>query len=72
MVEIISGFLGAYLVNYAELCLPIALSAAAGAMVHVVCSELLVEAHSSGNDRLVNVGVLVGFVLMMAMDVSLG
>lgn len=72
MVEIVSGFLGAYLVKYATVCLPIALSAAAGAMVHVVCSELLPEAHGSGNDRAVNIGVLLGFVLMMAMDVSLG
>jgi zinc transporter ZupT len=41
-------------------------------MIYVVCSELIPEAHSSGNGRLVNLGVMVGFVVMMAMDVALG
>jgi len=72
MVEVFSGVLGAYLVQYARVALPMALSGAAGAMVYVVCSELIPEAHGSGNDRAVNLGVMVGFVIMMAMDVSLG
>lgn len=72
LVEVVSGFLGAYLVTYARVALPIALSGAAGAMVYVVCSELIPEAHGSGNDRAVNLGVMLGFVVMMALDVALG
>ena len=72
LVEVFSGLLGAYTVQHAQVVLPLALSGAAGAMVYVVCSELIPEAHSSGNDRAVNLGVMIGFVVMMAMDVSLG
>ena len=72
MVELVSGFLGAYLVNYVKILLPLALAGAAGAMVYVVCAELIPEAHSSGNGRAVNLGVMLGFTIMMAMDVSLG
>ena len=72
MVELFSGFIGAYLVQYARLCLPLALAGAAGAMVYVVCSELIPEAHGNGNDRSVNMGVMLGFALMMSMDVGLG
>ena len=72
MVELFSGFIGAYLVQYARVCLPLALAGAAGAMVYVVCSELIPEAHGNGNDRAVNMGVMLGFALMMSMDVALG
>ena len=72
MVELFSGFIGAYLVQYARVCLPVALAGAAGAMVYVVCSELIPEAHGNGNDKAVNAGVMLGFALMMSMDVALG
>jgi zinc transporter 11 len=72
MVEIASGFLGAYLVQYARVALPVALSSAAGAMVYVVCAELIPEANGAGNVKAVNAGIMIGFVVMMAMDVALG
>jgi len=72
LVEVFSGFLGAYLVQWARFCLPISLAGAAGAMIYVCCAELLVEAHQHGNSKWVNVGVMIGFTLMMILDVALG
>ena len=51
--------------------LPWALAFSAGAMVAVVCSELIPESFS-GNKTLASVGVVVGFCLMMVLDVALG
>ena len=52
--------------------LPYALAFAAGAMVFVVVDELVPEAAASGNKRLSSVGTMIGFIIMMAMDVALG
>jgi zinc transporter 11 len=72
LVEVFSGFLGAYLVQWARFCLPVALSCAAGAMIYVCCGELLAEAHMHGNSKFVNAGVMIGFTVMMILDVALG
>ena len=72
LVEVFSGLLGAYLVQWARFCLPISLAGAAGAMIYVCCAELLVEAHQHGNSKWVNGGVMVGFTVMMILDVALG
>ena len=72
LVEVFSGFVGAYLVQWARFCLPVSLAGAAGAMIYVCCAELLVEAHKHGNSKWVNGGVMIGFAIMMIMDVGLG
>ncbi|XP_071451458.1 zinc transporter ZIP11 isoform X1 [Hetaerina americana] len=72
MVEPLFGLLGAAAVSVAEPLLPYALSFAAGAMVFVVVDDIVPESNSSGNGRLATWGSIVGFVLMMALDVGLG
>lgn len=74
LVEPIFGVLGAVLVIWAKPVLPYALSFAAGAMIYVVAEELLPEAQSrrSATGRLGSLGCVVGFALMMALDVGLG
>ena len=72
MVEPLGGLLGAAAVKLVEPLLPYALSFAAGAMIFVVVDELVPEAAESGNKRLSTVGAMLGFCLMMAMDVGLG
>ncbi|XP_046398986.1 zinc transporter ZIP11 [Ischnura elegans] len=72
MVEPVFGVLGAAAVSIAEPLLPYALAFAAGAMVFVVVDDIVPEANSSGNGRLATWGSVVGFVLMMALDVGLG
>ncbi|EQC37125.1 hypothetical protein SDRG_05352 [Saprolegnia diclina VS20] len=72
LVEPIGGLLGAFAVVYVQPILPYALSFAAGAMVFVVVDDLIPEAHQSGNAKLATIGTIVGFIVMMTMDVALG
>lgn len=72
MVEPIFGVLGAVAVTIATLVLPYALSFAAGAMIYIVADDILPEAHASGNGQLATWGAIVGFIVMMCLDVGLG
>ena len=72
VVEPIAGVLGAAAVVLAQPLLPYALSFAAGAMIFVVVEEVIPESHCSGNTDLVTMGTMIGFVVMMVLDVALG
>ncbi|KAL3051064.1 hypothetical protein OYC64_001357 [Pagothenia borchgrevinki] len=72
MVEPIAGVLGALAVVLAEPLLPYALAFAAGAMVYVVVDDIIPEAQVSGNGKLASWTSIVGFVVMMSLDVGLG
>ena len=72
LVEPISAMLGALLVLVARPILPYALSFAAGAMIFVVVEELIPESQQGGNSDLATMGVIIGFVLMMILDIALG
>ncbi|XP_027885687.1 zinc transporter ZIP11 isoform X1 [Xiphophorus couchianus] len=72
MVEPIAGLLGAVAVVLAEPLLPYALAFAAGAMVYVVVDDIIPEAQVSGNGRLASWTSILGFVVMMSLDVGLG
>ncbi|XP_070401600.1 zinc transporter ZIP11 isoform X6 [Nothobranchius furzeri] len=72
MVEPIAGLLGASAVVLAEPLLPYALAFAAGAMVYVVVDDIIPEAQVSGNGRLASWTSILGFIVMMSLDVGLG
>ncbi|XP_034563900.1 zinc transporter ZIP11-like isoform X2 [Notolabrus celidotus] len=72
MVEPIAGLLGAAAVTLAEPLLPYALAFAAGAMVYVVVDDIIPEAQVSGNGKLASFTSILGFVVMMSLDVGLG
>lgn len=72
IVEPIAAVFGAAIVVYAAPVLPFALSFAAGAMVYVVVEELIPETHQEGNEDLATLCLMVGFTVMMILDVSLG
>ncbi|XP_061912232.1 zinc transporter ZIP11-like isoform X2 [Entelurus aequoreus] len=72
MVEPIAGVLGAVAVVLAEPLLPYALAFAAGAMVYVVVDDIIPEAQVSGNGKLASWTSILGFVVMMSLDVGLG
>ena len=52
--------------------LPYLLSFAAGAMIYVVVEELIPESQAGEHSNIGTIGVAVGFVLMMILDVALG
>ncbi|KAL1517187.1 hypothetical protein ABEB36_000984 [Hypothenemus hampei] len=72
MVEPIFGVLGAVAVSLAEPALPYALSFAAGAMIYVVVDDIIPEANTSENGKLATWGAVLGFLVMMSLDVGLG
>jgi ZIP family zinc transporter len=61
----------AFVMLFAPL-LPYALSFAGGAMVYVVVEELIPESQHEGNVDLATTSLMVGFVVMMVLDVALG
>ena len=72
VVEPLAGITGAVAVILARPILPYALAFAAGAMIYVVVEELIPESQSSHNTDIGTIGVLVGFAVMMTLDVALG
>lgn len=72
IVEPIAGVLGAAAVLIARPILPYALSFAAGAMIFVVVEEVIPESQCGGNPDLATMGSMVGFAVMMLLDVALG
>ncbi|QQO10787.1 ZIP family metal transporter [Breznakiella homolactica] len=72
LVEPVAGVLGAALVFYIQPILPYALSFAAGAMIFVVAEEVIPESQREGNEHISTLGLMLGFALMMALDVGLG
>lgn len=72
MVEPIAGVLGALLVTVMTTILPYALSFAAGAMIFVVVEELIPESQLGKNTDIATLGTMLGFAVMMFLDVALG
>jgi len=71
VVEPIAGVLGALAVTRMISILPYALSFAAGAMIFVVVEEVIPESQSSGKSDPATIGLILGFLLMMILDVAL-
>jgi ZIP family zinc transporter len=72
IVEPIAGVLGALAVMSMTMLLPYALAFAAGAMIFVVVEELVPESQLSGNSDIGTAGAMLGFAVMMCLDVGLG
>ena len=74
MVEPVAGVIGALLVVYVEAILPYALSFAAGAMILVAVHELIPECqrNQKAQPYLATMGIVLGFAVMMLLDVMLG
>lgn len=71
-VEPIAGVVGALLVTKIQNILPFFLCFAAGAMIYVVVEELIPESQSNKRKDLMAFFTLIGFSIMMILDVSLG
>ncbi|MBO4323275.1 MAG: ZIP family metal transporter, partial [Clostridia bacterium] len=71
VVEPIAGFIGFFFAETVSFMLPCFMSFAAGAMVFASVVDLLPDSLSSGKIK-TGVGVMLGFALMMSLDVLLG
>jgi len=71
IVEPIASVLGVLFAMTVINALPLILSFSAGAMIAVVCAELIPESFRN-NKTIASLGVLLGFAVMMALDVALG
>ena len=72
LVEPIGGLIGAGVVSIAQFFLPWAMAFAAGAMLFVISDEIIPESHRKGFEKEGTIGVMLGFVLMMFLDIALG
>ena len=72
VVEVIGTLIGYLAVNIATVILPIALSFAGGTMLYVVSDEMLNETHAHGHERAATYSMIVGFCVMLVLDVLLG
>jgi ZIP family zinc transporter len=71
-VEPVAAVAGALAVTTMRPRLPYALAFAAGAMIFVTVEEVIPESQTGGNSDLATLGAMVGFALMMTLDVALG
>ena len=71
-MEPVAAVIGAVIVISAQAILPYALSFAAGAMIFVVVEEVIPESQYAGNADLATIGAMLGFTIMMTLDVGLG
>jgi len=72
VVEPVAGVIGASLVVIARPVLPYALAFAAGAMIFVVVEELVPESQAGGHSHAATMGAMLGFAVMMTLDVAFG
>lgn len=70
LVEPVAGLLGVFFALAMRSVLPITLAFSAGAMISVVCSELIPESFKD-NKMVATIGVLLGFIVMMVLAVAL-
>ena len=72
IVEPLAAILGAFAVTFFSPLLPYALSFAAGAMIFVVIEEVIPEAQQDKYTDFATMGFILGFIIMMSLDVALG
>ncbi|GAB5555924.1 MAG: ZIP family metal transporter [Schleiferiaceae bacterium] len=72
IVEPVAGVIGAVAVIYMQPILPYALAFAAGAMIYVVIEEVVPETQRDKYTDIATLGFILGFLVMMILDVSLG
>ena len=72
MVEPIGGLLGGGITSIFEVFLPWGLAFAAGAMLYVISHEIIPETHRKGHQDKATLGLAIGLVIMLFLDVWLG
>ena len=71
LIEVVGTLLGYFAVSVASVILPFALAFAGGTMLYVISDEMIPETHAHGHQRGATYALLVGFCLMLLVDVLL-
>ena len=72
LIEVVGTLIGYFAVSVSAAVLPFALAFAGGTMLYVISDEMIPETHAHGSQRGATYALLVGFCLMLVMDVLLG
>ncbi len=72
LVEPIGGVIGVAAIHVSEVILPWGLTFAAGAMIYIISHEIIPETHRHGHQNAATTGLVIGLILMMVLDVTLG
>ena len=72
LVEVVGTLIGYFAVSISSAILPFALAFAGGTMLYVISDEMIPETHAHGSERGATYSLLIGFCLMLAVDVLLG
>jgi zinc transporter, ZIP family len=72
IVEPIASFIGLGVVSVAQAALPLALTLAAGAMLFVICDEVIPESNRRGREHEGTIGIIAGFTLLVGLSILFG
>ncbi len=72
LVEVVGTFLGYFAAGISAAALPFALAFAGGTMLYVISDEMIPETHSHGYEKGATYALLIGFCVMLGMDVLIG
>lgn len=72
VIEVVGTFIGYFAAGLSAAVLPFALSFAGGTMLYVISDEMIPETHAHGHERGATYALLVGFCLMLVMDILIG
>ncbi len=72
LVEPVGGLTGLVVFGLSDIVLPVGLAFSAGAMVFVISKEIIPETHRRGFEIEATTGLIIGFVLMMFLDLTFG
>ena len=71
LIEVLGTFIGFYVSEISTHILPFALAFAGGTMLYIISDEMIPETHSHGYERTATYSILIGFTLMLVLDVVL-
>ena len=68
IIEVVGTFIGYFTISISALILPFTLCFAGGTMIYVISDEMIPKTHFNGNETLSTFSLLVGFCLMLTID----
>src|SRR5690606_5918748 len=72
LIEPLAAVLGAAVIGLSATLLPWGLAFSAGAMLYIISHEIIPESHRAGHETYATGGFMLGFVMMMVLDTTLG